>query len=209
MRMRQLFLAVLVIAAVSGGLAGSAHAQDLSEPRARQGYYVAGGFHAALSYNRDDGEGLGPWNGFGTTIRVGQLLTRRLGLGMQIDVSGASGDGQTASLIGLGVTGQVEIARNLALHAGVGLGVISLNDNERDELTGGYGAAYTLAMTYDWFPFDRRTGGWALTPGVLLRAVPSDTIDAYAVLAGLEISWWSGLPRNQLALPDSEAYARR
>ena len=202
---------LFTIAAVATVLcvSGSALAQKVYEPRERQGYYVAGGVHAALNYNRDDGEGLGPWNGFGTTIRVGQLLTRRLGLGMQIDVSGASGDGQTASLIGLGLTGQAEIARNLALHAGIGLGVISLNDNERDELSGGYGAAYTVAMTYDWFPFERRTGGWALTPGVMFRAVPSDTIDSFAVLAGVEISWWSGLPRHQLALPDSEAYARK
>ena len=32
-------------------------------PRQRQGYYVAGGMHAALNYNRDEGEGLGPWPG--------------------------------------------------------------------------------------------------------------------------------------------------
>ena len=48
-----------------------------------------------------------------------------------------------------------------------------------------------------------------MTPGIRVRAVPSDTIDAFAVLAGVELSWWSGLPRNQLALPDAEAYARR
>lgn len=189
-------------------LSGTARAQELSEPRQRQGYYVAGGLHAALAYNRDDGDGLGPWTGYGTTIRVGQLLTRRLGLGMQIDVSGASGDGQTSSLVGLGLGGQVEIARNLALHAGIGFGVISLDDPAEDEVQGGYGAAYSLAVTYDWFPGNRRSGGWAITPGLRLRAVPSDTVDAFAVLAGVEVSYWTGLPRNQLALPDSEAYQR-
>ncbi|HTE53038.1 MAG TPA: hypothetical protein VK698_19430 [Kofleriaceae bacterium] len=207
--MRSILLVTLAAAALVGALGGSAAAQVLSEPRQRQGYYVAGGFHAALSYNRDDGKGLGPWTGYGTTIRVGQLLTPRLGLGLQLDVSGASGDGATASLVGLGVAGQVEIARNLALHAGVGLGVISLDDPADDDLQGGYGAAYTLALTYDWFPGNRRSGGWAITPGVRLRAVPSDTIDAFAVLAGIELSHWSGLPKNQLALPDSEAYSRR
>ena len=137
------------------------------------------------------------------------MLTRRLGLGLQIDVSGASGDGQTASIIGLGVAGQLEVARNLALHAGIGLGILSIDDPAEDELRGGYGAAYTLALTYDWFPGSRRSGGWAITPGVRLRAVPSDTIDAFAVLAGLELSYWTGLPKNQLALPDSEAYSSR
>jgi opacity protein-like surface antigen len=204
MRMTPLLAAAIGVCLLSS----TARAQELSEPRQRQGYYVAGGLHAALAYNRDDGDGLGPWTGYGTTIRVGQLLTPRLGLGMQIDVSGASGDGQTSSLVGLGLGGQVEIARNLALHAGIGFGVISLDDPEEDEVQGGYGAAYSLALTYDWFPGNRRSGGWAITPGLRLRAVPSDTVDAFAVLAGVEVSYWTGLPKNQLALPDSEAYQR-
>ncbi len=199
----------LVLAAALVSIASTARAQDLQEPRERQGYYVAGGMHAALNYNRDEGEGLGPWPGYGTTIRLGQMLTRRLGLGLQIDTAGVSGDGVTASLLGLGVSGQVEIARNLALHAGIGLGVLSVDDPDEDELSGGYGAAYSLALTYDWFPVTRRTGGWAFTPGLRLRAVPSDTIDAFGLMLGLEISYWSGLPRNQLALPDSEAYSSR
>lgn len=198
---------VLAVALLS--TASSARAQDLQEPRERQGYYVAGGMHAALNYNRDEGKELGPWPGYGTTIRLGQMLTRRLGLGMQIDTAGVSGDGVTASLLGFGVSGQVEIATNLALHAGIGLGVLSVDDPDEDELSGGYGAAYSLALTYDWFPVTRRTGGWAFTPGLRLRAVPSDTIDAFGLMLGLEISYWSGLPRNQLALPDSEAYSRR
>ncbi len=199
----------LVTLALVGGLAGTAAAQDLSAPRERQGYYVAGGLHAALSYNRDDGKAFGPWGGYGTTIRLGQLITPRLGLGLQIDVASATGEGSTASLTGIGVSGQVEVARNLALHAGLGFGVLSLDKADDDDLQGGYGAAYSLGLTYDWFPTNRRSGGWAVTPGIRVRAVPSDTIDAFAVLAGVELSWWSGLPRNQLALPDAEAYARR
>jgi opacity protein-like surface antigen len=199
----------LVLAAAVLLTARPAQAQDLEEPRERQGYYVAGGLHAALNYNNDDGKDLGPWPGSGITIRLGQMLTRRLGLGMQIDTAGVSGDGATASLLGFGMAGQFEIATNLALHAGIGLGVLSVDDPEEDELSGGYGAAYSLALTYDWFPVTRRTGGWAFTPGLRLRAVPSDSIDAFGVMLGLEITYWSGLPRNQLALPDSEAYSRR
>jgi opacity protein-like surface antigen len=204
MRMRHGVSTLLAAALVLG--AAAAQAQKLEEPRSRQGYYVAGGMHAALSFNNDEGEELGPWGGYGTTIRFGQMLTSRLGLGLQIDVSGASGDGRTASLMGFGLSGQAEIARNLALHLGLGLGVATLDNPDEDETSGGYGAAYTVALTYDWFLGDRRTGGWALTPGVRLRAVPSETVDAFAALAGLEISWWSGLPKHQLALPDSEAY---
>lgn len=207
--MRVRIVSIAAAAAVLGLLAGSALAQDLQEPRPRQGYFVAGGLHAAVAYNRDEGDGLGPWGGYGTTIRLGQMLTRRLGIGLTIDTAGSSGDGQTATLIGFGVAGQAEIARNLALHAGIGLGVVSIDDPAEDELSGGYGAAYTLALTYDWFPGNRRSGGWAITPGVRVRAVPSSTVDSFSALVGVEISYWTGLPRNQLALPDSEAYARK
>jgi opacity protein-like surface antigen len=199
-------VSLLLAAATTLGAAASAGAQHLDEPRERQGYFVAAGMHAAVTLNNNDGEELGPWTGYGTTIRLGQMLTPRLGLGLNIDIASAKGDGLTASLIGLGVAGQVEIARNLALHAGIGLGVVSIDDPELDELDGGYGAAYSLALTYDWFPGHRLSGGWAFTPGIRARAMPSDTIDSFTVLAGLEISWWSGLPRNQLVLPESEAY---
>src|SRR5262245_4371458 len=138
MRVR-LIISLLLAAAAVTLVAPEARAQTLSEPRQRQGYYVAGGFHAAVAYNRDEGTGLGPWGGYATTIRVGQLITRRLGLGLQLDVGGTSGDGRTSSLMGLGVAGQFEIARNLALHAGIGLGVVSLDDPERKETRGGYG----------------------------------------------------------------------
>jgi len=209
MRVRRCLLSILSAALLWGVLSDTAAAQELSEPRRRQGYYVAGGFHAAMSYNRDRGESFGPLNGYSTTLRLGQLLTRRLGIGIQLDVGGTSGEGRSAGLSGVGISGQAEILTNLAVHAGIGFGIISLDDPERDETRGGYGAAYTLAFTYDWFLGNRRSGGWAITPGIRLRAVPSDTVDAFAALAGIEISYWSGLPKNQLALPDSEAYASR
>ena len=84
---------------------------------------MGAGVHAAVQYTREDGDGLGPWSGWASTIRLGQLLTPRLGLGLAIDFGSTSGDGQTASLVGLGLAGQVELIENLALHAGVGLGV--------------------------------------------------------------------------------------
>jgi opacity protein-like surface antigen len=199
-------VSLLLAAAATLGAAASARAQHLDEPRARQGYFVAAGLHAAVTMNNNDGDELGPWTGYGTTIRVGQMLTPRLGLGLNLDIAGAKGDGQTASIVGLGVAGQVEVVRNLALHAGIGFGVTSIDNPELDELDGGYGAAYSLALTYDWFMGHRLSGGWAITPGIRARAMPSDTIDSFTVLAGVEISYWSGLPRNQLSLPENEAY---
>jgi hypothetical protein len=189
----------------------TASAEDLLEsPRERQGYYLALGAHSAISYSREEGEGLGPMAGFATTLRLGQLLTDKIGLGLAIDVGGASGDDQSATLFGLGLAGQYELARNFAAHASVGLGVVSLSspEDDDDEVRGAVGAAYTVGLTYDWFPWGRRSGGWAVTPGLQLRAVPSEEVDAFAIYFGVEVSYWSGLPRNQLELPASEAYGK-
>ena len=128
---------------------------------------------------------------------------------MQIDVAGASGDGRTASLLGLR---PVRAGRDRAQPGPAPRHRARRREPgqpRRGRALGGYGAAYTLALTYDWFLGNRRTGGWALTPGLRLRAVPSETVDAFAAWLGLEICYWSGLPRNQLALPDSEAYSSR
>lgn len=197
-------IATLVLAAA----AATAHAQQLEPPRPRQGYYVAVGAHSQLTYLNNEGDGLGPWPGWRGTLRFGQLLTRRLGLGLQLDFGGTSGDESSASFFGLGFTGQFEVACNLAVHAGVGLGVVSLTEPDEDDLQGGFGAAYTVALTYDWFPRKMRTGGLALTPRLEVRALPTDSVDAYGAFLGVEITYWTGLPNNQLILPDSEAYRR-
>jgi hypothetical protein len=204
--MRPIHLALASAATCIGLSVGSARGDDLQAPRPRQGYYVAGGAHAALQYAREDDDSPGAQAGWASTVRLGQLLTSRLGLGLAIDLSGASGDDQSAQVAGVGVTGQIELARNLALHAGVGFGVVILSVAGDDETKGGYGASYTLGVSYDWFGTRRRSGGLALSPTLLLRAVPGDGADAFAAFAGLEVTYWTGLPKNQLALPDAEAY---
>jgi hypothetical protein len=198
---------VAVLLAFAAGTPGGARADGLAEPpRPRQGYSVAAGGHGALSYHREDGEGLGPWGGFTASLRLGQLVTRRIGIGLAIDGGGASGDGQSATLAGLGLAGQIVLAGDLALHASVGLGVVSLSSPGDDELRGAVGAAYTLGLTYDWFPGRRRSGGFAVTPGLSVRALPSDDVDAFGAFVGVEMSYWTGLRRHQLELPDAEAF---
>jgi hypothetical protein len=43
---------------------------------------------------------------------------------------------------------------------------------------------------------------------VQARFIPGDSVTALFVLGGLEISWWSGLPSNQLELTGPDAYKR-
>ncbi len=204
----------LLAAAIAAGASGRARAEDLEQPRHRQGYWVALGLYGLGQYNTEEGESLGVWPGMGYGLRFGELLTRRFGMGLNIDFGGSSGKGQTASLFGLGLEAQYEVANNLAVRAGFGLAAVGLMEDKKKNpdavLRGSYGGAYSLGLSYDWFPWKRRlTGGFAVTPSIQVRFIPGDTITTVVGLAGIEIAWWTGRPMNQLDLPDAEAYKKR
>jgi len=205
--MRKLLIVALVLAGLA--VSGTARAQKLQKPRPRQGYYVTLGLLGAVEHNREDGEGLGVWGGYANSLRLGQMITPRLGAGMFIDVGAAKGDDQASTIVGAGIEGQLEVIPNLAIRAGVGLGVVALDDltQEGEALRGVYGSAYTLGVSYDWFFTCRRfTGGWAVTPVAEARVIPGSDISAFAGFVGVELSYWTGLPKNQLELSVAEAY---
>jgi hypothetical protein len=208
--MTRTFTPALGAVVLLGMVTRHAHAQQsealLEQPRQRQGYYLALGGHGALAIVDDEGDSLGPLSGYMTTIRLGQKLTPKAGLGLAIDFGGASSGGDSIGFFGLALAGELELVENLALHASMGLGIVTLTRaDDKDELAGTYGAAYTLGLSYDWFLGKKRSGGTALTPFVQLRALPGD-VGAFTGFLGVEIAWWSGLPRNQLELPTSDAY---
>jgi len=204
--------AAAVAATALVAAAPAAHAEEalLSKPRHRQGYYLAGGLAGAVAFASESGDGVGPTYGTNTSLRLGQLLTPRLGLGLAVDFGGTAASGDTTSSFALSLGGQVELVHDVALHAAVGLSFVTLSsdtDDPGDPIRGVYGAAYTLGLTWDWFFAGKKSGGWALTPGLTLRAVPGDT-DAYGLFLGVEITRWTGLPRNQLELDVGEAYKK-
>lgn len=187
-----------------------AHAEDLLEaPRPRQGYWLAGGAHFALLHGFERGEQVGPMAGWQGTLRAGELLTPRFGLGLFIDFGAASGDDNEAGFGGLAFEGQVVVIGNLSATAAIGLGVVSVSspDDDDDVTRGAVGTGYTASLRYDWFVSPRRSGGLALTPTLSARYVPGDT-DVIAGFLGVELTWWTGLPRNQLDLRDASAYAK-
>ncbi len=201
----------IIIALVLAGVAVSqtADAQKLQKPRPRQGYYVTLGLMGAIEKNTEDGKDYGAWPGFANSLRLGQMITSRLGAGLLIDVGAAEGDDQASTIVGAGIEGQYEVIDNLAIRAAVGLGVVALDDLTQDDedLRGVYGSAYTLGVSYDWFFTCRRfTGGWAITPVAEARVIPGDDISAFAAFFGVELSYWTGLPKNQLELSVDEAY---
>lgn len=215
--------AVAALAVCSAG--GRSHATELEEvvlepPSPRQGYYLSLGLHGFSALNWDEGDALGPWFGFGNAIRVGQMFTRRLGLGLGIDSGNAAGEGdgrdQKAAMSGLSLEGQLLLADRLALHGGLGVGFSQvtfdkLAPREDEELRGAAGAYFLFGATYDFFPYRKKSGsgGLAVSPGVRVRYIPGDDAHAIGIFFGVDVSIWTGLPKNQLDLPPDKAFDRR
>ena len=204
------FVCLALVAGTLAATARPARAQTLEMPRHRQGYYISLGFASGAGHFWENGDSVGTYVGGNYNIRLGQLLTRRLGLGLQIDLGAGKKDQESAALSGLGLEGHVALVANLALHAGVGLGVVQLVDErvENEELRGSYASMYMLGLSYAFFPFTDagKSGGFSVTPVLQVRGLPDDAASAIAAVLGVEIGWWSGLPKNQLDLPESEAY---
>jgi hypothetical protein len=185
--------------------AGTSHAQDLEEPRARQGYWLGLGLNGGGVFMVEKGEYKGFYAGSGFSLRLGQLLTRRLGLGLVIDYAGAKKNNDAGGAGGLAIEGNVNLWRNLSVHSGVGFGFVMLTDQDTEakSLRGGAGSYLLAGASYDFFPWrNRLTGGWAVTPTINFRAMPDGNIHAYTLLFSLQVVRWSGLPRNMLILPE-------
>jgi hypothetical protein len=178
----------------------------LEEPRSRQGYWIGFGVSGAGVQTWEKGRNRGVYSGYTGTFRVGQLLTQRLGLGLLVEYIGGIGKGSDkGSIDGLTLEGSCLLWRNLSVHAGFGLGVVLLKDKQAlDSSTRAGGGSYFLVgASYDIFPLRKRlTGGWALTPVVDLHGSADGNIHFLALLGGLQITWWSGLPNNMLRLPE-------
>jgi hypothetical protein len=196
------------------GAATRAHAQAQELPRQRSGYYLAFGLMGGVSQAWRDGEAvkeLGAGSGFGH--RFGQMLTRHLGLGLRLDAGGARAGDDRVTLGGLALEGQWEFATNLTLRCGVGPALVAIEDvrDEYEPQKGTFGAGYSLGLSWDWFPWGSKasSGGFAFTPVMSTRFVPGRNASALTFLVGVEFTWWTGLPRDQLILPEDKAYRPR
>ena len=190
----------LVAAALALGAAPSARTQTLRDPESRQGFYVSAGAGANALSAWDKGRRDDTAAGLAYTIRFGEMLTDRWGLGLAIEGGSAARLGITTQLAGLTLETQARLWRHLAAHAGVGVGVAAAKDPSRidDETHATYGSLLTAGLSYDAFAARRLTGGWALTPACELRAVPGGDVSAIAAVLTLGVSWWSGLPAREL-----------
>jgi len=182
-----------------------AHAQELEEPAARQGYWLGIGLSGGGAKMVEKGTSLGMYPANGFSLRIGQLLTRRIGVGLTIDYARIKKEADAGALGNLAMEVSASVWRNLAVHGGAGFGFVTLTDQNSDDksIRGGAGTCLLAGASYDFFPWrNRLTGGWAITPTINLRAMPDGDVHAYAILAGVQVIRWSGLSKTMLALPD-------
>lgn len=198
--------------AFSAVFAAPASAQQQELPRRRSGYYIAPVLAAQFNKAWQE-DGVDPSaGGLAFGFRFGQMLTRHFGLGLRLNSGGGRSGDIDSSVALVGLEGQWEFATNLALRAGAGLGVATVKDNADPDakLKGTVGAGWSLALSWDWFVAGPNgNGGFAITPVVEARFVPGDEINALSAIFGIEFSYWTGLQRDQLILPEDQAYKPR
>jgi hypothetical protein len=202
---RHLLLMLLALALAVGATPRAAQAQSLEQPRARQGYWIGLGLLQVVPHLTEKGDSKGFYTGGGFNFRIGQLITERLGLGLLFEYAGLKKGADQGTIGGLTLEGSMTLWRGLSAHTGLGVGFVMVtDDNSKDkELRGGGGSYFLGGLSWDFYPWRKRlTGGWAITPTVDFRAMPDGNIHFYGVFAALQITWWSGLPRNMLILPE-------
>ena len=212
--LRLVLFALACFLGTSGSIvARTATAGELEAPSPRQGYYASLSLHGAglFVWNRGDAEGVRTGSALG--LRLGQMLTSRFGLGILLfETSGSANKKDTTGFSGFAVLeAQLRIWDTLALSAGSGLGVVQITrknpDDPDDKSDGSYGAYTTLGLTYDFFPYRKPlSGGLAISPALRFRFLPGSPLDVLGILVGVEFTWWTGLPKNQLDLPPDRAF---
>jgi hypothetical protein len=207
--------ALTLAASLAGTLADArtASAQQLEQPRSRQGYYLGLGLGGGADGIWEKGESLGGFAGNAFALHLGQLVSGRWGLGLALGAGGGQNkDKVTATSGGLAIEASLLVWDTLAVRAQSGFAFLSIaddqNPDDKKRSRGTYGAAYGLGASWDLFPWKRLSGGLALTPTLQARFLPSGNFKVLTLLVGLDVLWFTGLPRNQLVLPDNEAYKK-
>jgi hypothetical protein len=205
----RLFGVALLLLGLASSVASAEDPADsrslLEVPRARQGYWLGIGLSRVESQLNEEGKNRGFYGGQAFTFRLGQLVTRRLGIGMSFEYGNIQKQSDQGHIVGLAMEGSCSLWRDLSIHSGFGVGAVYVSDKKAldTSLRGGAGSYLLLGASYDFFPWrNRLTGGWSVTPSVDIRVLPDGNIHALAILAGAQIMWWSGLPHNMLDLPE-------
>ena len=208
-------IAALVLAALAPStlLAKDAEPESLLEPpKPRQGYYFSLGAVGAVAGHDIIHRGwMGPWPGVGGTLRMGQAILPWLDLGISAAAVGTFEERWTAMHGRLSIEAQFRPMEPLAIRIYGGFGVTDpyRRFQGAPKLTGRIGGTYGAAIGWDFFPSrdPKRSGGFAVTPFVWFEWSPDPNFATVMGGVGIEITWWTGLAKNELVLPDDEAFS--
>jgi hypothetical protein len=202
-------------------LAGAASAQqgevDLEKPEPSQGHYIALGIGEVRAQAYDESRGLRkPTHGSAFELRLGQSVTSWADLGIAFWVGKTDGDDEhKLTFGGVRVQGQVYPTQRLFLRGGFGpFGASGTDPLDPDYSRGTYGVACDVGAGLNIFLSDEHeSGGWVLTPTLMNHighnaGIEQQTFTTHMMTVGLQLSWWSGLPRDQLDLSIDRAYVK-
>jgi hypothetical protein len=111
----------------------------------------------------------------------------------------------------LSIEAQIRPVAPLAIRLYGGFGVTDpyRRVHGAEKLIGRVGGTYGVAVGWDFFPAHdpRRSGGLAVTPFVWFEGSPDPNFATVTGGIGIEITFWTGLAKNELVLPDDEAFS--
>ena len=180
----------------------------LQKPEPRQGHYVALGLHFTGARVNDSGRGVrGPTFGEGYSLRLGERITPWLDLGIAFAYGRTYGR-EAWSYGRLTVHGQFYPQKHTFVHTGFGFGAAGGTDLEDPDFDRGrFGDVYTAGVGYNhYLSPDDQSGGWVVTPVLSGEYHRDNLFPSTALWFGLEISYWTGIPKRQLDLDIERAY---
>ncbi len=202
------FLFVLAGALLASG---PARADLLSKPDPMQGYYLGVGVEGSSSTVYSDETGwLKSFFGPGGTIHVGQGIAENLALGLNV-AAGFERNRDRTLLVGqFGIELKWRFYRSFFVRPALGFGFTDPTRRKQDleKILPGVTGSYSIEFGYDYFASVRGSGsgGLALNPVFFVNAKNGTSLTAVQWGIGIEVTFWTGLPKNQLILPVEKAY---
>jgi hypothetical protein len=190
----------------------AASAVALELPTTRQGHFIGVGVFGVGAMAFDANRGTrAPTLGQGFSLRLGESVTSWLDLSLAFAYSSTYGAPQDSLSFGrFGIQSQWYLHPTWFTQFGFGGTSASGADPENFEQSRArYGATFWSGIGFN-IPLSNvhKSGGWMLTPLATIELAPEKTLTTTALWIGLEVSWWSGLARDKLQLPDTEAYEK-
>ena len=185
------------------------HAQGLETPQARQGYYLGLGFGGAYILNIEKGDIYPGWPGGVFSFRLGQALNDDWALGILIDSNFGTDAEKTGFYGGLSIEAHWHTFSPMTIRMSAGFAVSSVREilDPDEPALGGVGDFYALGVSYDYFPlYESGSGGFALSPVIEFKAFPREGFASVLGWVGVDLTWWLGLPKNQLDLGVEDAF---